>query len=112
MTDGDGLTTGVRAQLITGDDGVSLLGIRVLWRIKSEYLNCQLSNLRIELNPGQHRRDITVSDSIADFYNLTCNQLYTPKMTATVIGIQIQDIGNMLLYGSMTLYIVIMLALV
>ena len=34
---GDSLTTGVHAQLITANDGVSLLGIRVSWTIKSEY---------------------------------------------------------------------------
>ena len=54
MIDRDDLTNGVRAQLITAADGVSLLGIKVLWTIKSEYLNCQLLNLRVQLNPGQH----------------------------------------------------------
>ena len=99
MIDGDSLTNGVCAELITDDDGTSLLGIRVLWTIKSEYLNCQLSNLRVELNRIQHSRYITVSDSSADFYNLDCNEQYTPRVTAIVSGIQIQDIGENLLYA-------------
>ena len=102
MIDGDNLTTGIRVELITVNDGGSLLGIRVLWTIKSEYLNCQFSNLRVELNPGQHSRDITVNDRSADFYNLTCNEQYTPRVTAVVSGIQIQDIGHRLLYGGLT----------
>ena len=81
---------------------MSLLGIRVLWTIKPEYLvNCQLSNLRVELNPGQHSGDVTVSDSSADFYNLDCNEHYTPRVTAIVSGIQIQDTGDRLFYGGM-----------
>ena len=102
MIDRDNLTTGVRAELITDNDGVSLLGIRVLWTIKSEYLSCQFSNLRVELNPGQHSRDTTVSDSSADFYNLDCNEQYTPRVTAVVSAIEIQDIGDSLFYRGMT----------
>ena len=102
MIDGDDLTNGVRAKLITADDGVSLLGIRVLWTIKSEYLNCHLSSLRVELNPGQHSRDITVNNRSADFYNLDCNEQYTPRVIAVVSHVRIQDIGDRLFYGGMT----------
>ena len=104
MIDGDNLTNGVQAELITANDGVSLLGIKVLWTIKSEYLNCQFSNLRVELNynSNQHSRDITVIDSSADFYNLVCNEQYTPRVTAVVSAIEIQDIGDSLFYRGMT----------
>ena len=107
MIDGDDLTNGVRAQLITADDGVSLHGIKVLWTIKSEYLSCQLSNLRLELNPGQHSRDITVNNRSADFYNLDCNEQYTPRVTAVVSATEIQNIGD----GSMTLIQLSLLAI-
>ena len=103
MIDGDNLTNGVQAELITANGGVSLLGIKVLWTIKSEYLNCPFSNLRVELNSYQHSRSITVSDSSADFYNLDCNEQYTPRVTAIVSAIEIQDIGDSLFYRSMTL---------
>ena len=63
MIDQNGLSTGVHSELITANDAISILGIRVLWTITSEYSNCQLSNLRVELNLGQHSRDITASDS-------------------------------------------------
>ena len=103
MIDRDDLTNRVLAQLITADDGVSLLGIRVLWTIKSEYLNCQLSNLRVQLNQGQHSTDITVNNTSADFYNLDCNEQYTPRVTAIVSATEIQNIGDRLFYGGMTL---------
>ena len=105
MIDQNNLTSGVYAELITANDGVSLLGIRVLWTIKSEYLNCPFSNLRVELNLGQHSRDITVKNvnRLADFYNLDCNEQYTPRVTAIVSTTEIQDIGDRLFYGGMTL---------
>ena len=42
------LTNGVTAMVITAPDG-ELLGIRVMWRIKSEYLGCHFTTLRAEL---------------------------------------------------------------
>ena len=84
---------------------MSLLGIRVLWTIKSEHLNCQFTFLRVELNSGERGRDITVNDSSADFsadfYNLDCNRQYTPKVRGTAGGIGRSDIGNiMVVFGS------------
>ena len=110
MIDQNGLTTGVHAELITGNDGVSLLGIRVMWTIKSEYLNCHFSNLRVELNPGQHSRDVTVNDSSADFRNIDCNEQYTPRVTADAvseIGIQVQDTGDNLFFAGLTFTIIL-----
>ena len=103
MIDGDDLTNGVSAELITANDGVSLLGIRMFWTIKSEYLNCQLSNLRVQINQGQHSKDITVNNRSADFYNRDCNEQYTPRVTAIVSATEIQNIGDRLFYGGMTL---------
>ena len=79
---------------------MSLLGIRVNWTIKSEYLNCQFSSLRVELNSGERTKDITVNDTSADFYNLDCNRQYTPKVRGTSGGISSSDIGNMVFFGS------------
>lgn len=96
----DILTNGVRGELITTNNGVSLLGIRVSWTIKSEYLNCQFSRLEVWLNRGQHviKRAITVNDTSANFFNLDCNQQYTPRVTANVLGFQIQDTGDSIIY--------------
>ena len=101
------MTNGVGAELITATDGVSLHGIRVLWTIKSEYLNCQFSSLRVELNPGELGKDITVNDNSAEFLNLHCNRQYTPRVRATVRGIEVKDDGTKLLYGGiMFIYII------
>ena len=77
------LTNGVTAMLNTAPDG-ELLGIRVEWRIKAQYLGCRFTTLRIELKPGQVGRDISVNDTTVDFNNeqLDCNTQYTPKMRA------------------------------
>ena len=79
---------------------MSLLGIRVLWTIKSQYLNCQFTSLRVELNSGERGRDITVNDSSADLYNLVCNRQYTPKVRGTSGGISSSDTGNLVFFGS------------
>ena len=88
---------------------MSLLGIRVSWTINPEYLNCQLSNLNVELNRDEHSRDITVSDSSVDFYNLDCNKNYTPRVTASLSltdsTFEIQGNGDMLFYGGTTLVV-------
>ena len=93
-------TNGLSAELIIDNDGVSLLGIRVLWTIKSEYLNCSFTSLRVQLNSGERNRDITVNDSSADLYNLDCNKQYTPKVRGIVVGVGTSDIGNMVFFGS------------
>ena len=79
--------------LITAPDG-ELLGIRVEWRIKPQYLGCQFTTLRVELSPGQVGRDISVTDRTADFNNeqLDCNTQYTPKVH--VIAVIITELFN------------------
>ena len=72
----------------------------MLWTIKSEYLNCQFSSLKVELNSGERRRDITVNDSSADLYNLDCNRQYTPRVRGATGGISSSDNGNMVFFGS------------
>ena len=47
--------------LNTAPDG-ELLGIRVEWRIKAQYLGCQFNTLGVELNHGQAGRDISVTE--------------------------------------------------
>ena len=44
--------------LITALDG-ELLGIRVEWSIKPEYLGCQFTTLRVELNNDEVGKDTT-----------------------------------------------------
>ena len=75
-----------------------------MWTIKSEYLICQFSSLRVELNPGGHRRYITVDNSSADFYNLDCNTEYTPSISASVLvsGIRTREDGDSLFFGGNT----------
>ena len=69
--------------LITGSDG-EFLGIRVMWSIKPEYLNCQFSILRVELNDNEVGKDISVNETFKDFSeasdHLDCNKQYTPKV--------------------------------
>ena len=71
--------------LITAPDG-ELLGIRVEWRIKTQYLGCQFTTLKVELNSGQVGRDISVDDRTVDFNNdeLDCNTQYTLRVRAVI----------------------------
>ena len=99
------LTTGIRSELITANDGVSLLGIRVLWTVKPEYSRCYFTQMRVELYPGPHTiiiNEVTadVRDSSADFFNIDCNREYTPSVVAVISkDRQIQDTGDTLFYG-------------
>ena len=82
------MTNGVTAMLNTAPDG-ELLGIRVTWRIKSEYSGCQFTSLRVELNNGKVGKDINdLTDGVANFNNeqLDCNRLYTPRVRATHVS--------------------------
>lgn len=100
------LTTGIRSELIIANDGVSLLGIRVLWTVKPEYSRCYFTQMRVELYPGPHTIIISevstadVHDSSADFLNIDCNREYTPRVVAVISeNHQIQDTGDALFYG-------------
>ena len=82
------MTNGVTADLIIGADGVSLLGIRVMWSIKPEYLGCQFTSLKVELNNGEIVKDINVTDRSAEFFSdrLDCNRQYRPRVRAILSG--------------------------
>ena len=88
--------------LITAPGG-ELLGIRVEWTIKPQYLSCQFTTLRVELNSGQVGRDISVTNRTADFNNeqLDCNTQYTPTVRAVINNyhyISKTDSGDPLFY--------------
>ena len=108
------LTNGVTAVLIKAPDG-ELLGIRVTWRINSEYLDCQFTALRVELYisgpEAEVGKDISVSNRTVDFSSdhLDCNEQYTPRVravhvsststtTVTDNGVQVIYRGNLRLF--------------
>ena len=104
------LTNGVTAVLIKAPDG-ELLGIRVTWTIKSEYLECQFTTLRVELyisGPvAKVGKDISVSNRTEDFSSehLDCNEEYTPRVRAAhdssgIYITQITDNGIPVVYRS------------
>ena len=97
----DNLTNGVTADLIIGADGVSLLGIRVVWSITPEYLSCQFASLKVELNFGELGKDINVTDRSADFFSnrLDCNRQYRPRVRANLSGRFKTDDGISVFYG-------------
>ena len=96
------VTNGVRAELIIDNDEVSILGVRVLWRISLVYTgSCQYPPIRVELNPGGHVKEVTVDDTSAEFFNLECNTWYTPRVQSIFDAPEIdsRDIGAPFIYG-------------
>ena len=85
------LTNGVTAVVNTAPDG-ELLGIRVTWRIKSEYLGCRFTTLRVELSSSgpeaEVGKNINISDRTVDFSSdqLDCNEEYTPRVRAVHVS--------------------------
>ena len=79
---------------------MSLLGIRVMWSIKPEYLGCQFTTLRVELNVGEFVKDINATDRSADFFSnrLDCNRQYRPRVRAVLSGFR-TDYGSSVFYG-------------
>ena len=101
------LTNGVTAMVNTAPGG-ELLGIRVTWRIKSEYLDCQFTSLKVELYisgpEAEVGKDISVSDETADFFNeqLNCNALYMPRVRVVYVNmyiVTVTDNGIPVIYG-------------
>ena len=90
--------------LITAPDG-ELLGIRVEWRIKPEYLGCQFTTLRVELNNGLFGKDINVNDSVASFPSdhLQCNTQYRPRIRAVISQTRKDYHGALLFYSGKTI---------
>ena len=80
---------------------MSLLGIRVMWSIKSEYLDCQFITLRVELNVGEFVKDINATDRSADFFSnhLDCNRQYRPRVRAVLSERFRTDDGISVFYG-------------
>ena len=90
--------------LLTAPDG-ELLGIRVEWSIKSEYLHCQFTTIRVELNNDEVGKDISVTDRAAKFSgdHLQCNRQYTPKVKGVLSKTLIMDNGATLSYAGRNL---------
>ena len=80
---------------------MSLLGIRVMWSIKPEYLGCQFTTLRVELNVAEFVKDINVTDRSADFFSdrLDCNRQYRPRVRAVLSEMIKTDDGTPVFYG-------------
>ena len=101
------LTNGVSAMVNTAPGG-ELLGIRVMWTIKSEYLGCRFTTLRVELYVSgpvaEVGKDISVSDRTVDFSSdhLDCNERYTPRVRAvhvsSISNITLTDNGVQVIY--------------
>ena len=89
--------------LNTAPDG-QLHGIRVMWRINIQYIDCQYI-LRVELNENEVGRDVgnRSTDKSVDFDNeqLDCNREYRPRVRRSLSGIEIYnfDYGIPVFYG-------------
>ena len=106
------LTNGVTVVVNTAPDG-ELLSIRVTWRIKSEYLGCRFTTLKVELYisgpEAEVGKDISVSDETADFFNeqLNCNTLYMPRVRVVYVNVYtvtVTDNGIPVIYGGKSNY--------
>ena len=101
----DNLTNGITAMLFNISDGE--LGIRVMWAIKPEHLDCQFTTLRVELNYNV-AKNISVHETFKDFSeasdHLDCNREYTPRVRAISSGIPRArtESAATLFYGSKT----------
>ena len=78
--------------------------------IKSEYLGCQFTTLKVELyisGPvADVGKDISVSDGTVDFFNeqLNCNTLYTPRVRVVYVNVHtviVTDNGIPVIYGGL-----------
>ena len=72
-----------------------------MWSIKPEYLGCQFTSLKVELNTGELGKDINVTDRSADFFSnrLDCNRQYRPRVRAVLSGGFRTDAGSSVFYG-------------
>ena len=81
---------------------LELRGIRVEWRIKSEYTECQFATLRVELNGNEIGRDISdTSTDTAEFDNeqFDCNRQHRPRVRRSLSGIENVENGIPVFYG-------------
>ena len=82
------------------------LGIRVMWSIKSEHLDCQFTTLSVELKDNEVGKNISVHETFKDFSeasnHLDCSRWYTPRVRAisSEIPRTRTESGTTLYYGS------------
>ena len=104
-----GITDGVNAELIRTDGGF-LLGIRVSWSWSSSVPTDCFQSPIVELskNTGQiefHRTlNIISRNNSVEYFNLDCNQMYRPRVRATLRDIHEFEDGNALFFGGTCLY--------
>ena len=98
------ITNGVNAELIHNDSGL-LLGIRVSWSwLLNVSVDCfQSPVVELSLTSGHPANSTSVTsgsrNNSIDFFNLDCNQMYTPKVKATYDNFQSSDTGNTVFFG-------------
>ena len=97
-----GITDGVNAELIRADNGI-LLGIRVSWTwlssVPAECFQSPVVELSYITKQFRKTLNFTSHNNSVEFFDLVCNQLYTPTVRATVRDIVLRDNGNALFFG-------------
>ena len=97
-----GITDGVNAELIHADGGI-LLGIRVSWTWSSsmpvECFQSPVVELSYITNQFRKTLNFTSRNNSVEFFDLVCNQLYTPTVRATFRYIALRENGNALFFG-------------
>ena len=83
------ITNGIDAKLIRAANGF-LHGIRVSWSWLTNVSTDCLSSPEVELQSGNGHRlrtsegiSVTNRNNSVDFFNLDCNQMYTPRVRVT-----------------------------
>ena len=98
-----GITDGVNAELIRADSGI-LLGIRVLWSwlssVPAECFQSPVVELTYITKRISKTLNFTSCNNSVEFFDLVCNQMYTPTVRATFRDIPLRDNGNALFFGS------------
>ena len=97
-----GITDGVNAELIRADSGI-LLGIRVSWTwlssVPAECFQSPVVELSYITNQFRKTLNFISRNNSVEFFDLVCNQLYTPTVRVTFIDIALRDNGNALFFG-------------
>ena len=93
-----GITDGVNAELIHADSGI-LLGIRVSWSwlssVPAECFQSPVVELSYIITKQFHKTlNFTSHNNSVEFFDLVCNQMYTPTVRATFRNIPLHDNGN------------------
>ena len=97
-----GITDGVNAELIRADSGI-LLGIRVSWTwsssVPAECYQSPVVELSYITKQICKTLNFTSRNNSVEFFDVVCNQMYTPTVRATFIDIPLHDNGNALFFG-------------